>query len=678
MRAPCIVTPARQRLSSLQPAPPPLLTDHMAHPFTQLSQDEQRDQLSCADAWPLLSLSYNPAAKQLLVAARHHAGRTDVFDIDLSVSALSASVMLWWWSLTRQLLPTEQGLLEEHLPGSWLSYRAALELLIDWAAGATETQRHEQVRAAAQHCAPFGDNPVRGMDFRTLLETLAHTRQIKPVILRVPLLHWLSQWAAAHTASPLRCPQIQAISDQAGGPGGSPVVRPSPCPVSAQTWYQELRARERDGSITFPTALTVLAAAESKARAAPQSAAAALSQRAPPPAPALAAPGSSLPTWEQFLEQAPHTSAQDILSLLDGLASVPDASASHVAGAVLIIIKDLHLPPKASQLLNLATTAALLVPAAKNTWLLCPEANKHRLRPELERLCSTVATKFGSTLSGAAKISALQAIQPHITANAARPGVNRSSVALQLASTPSFPLTAYSALHNVVDATTLRQGIHQLCQPTCLSTATEYQHLQERVKQLLPLVQEVQSSDWFLAGLSAPPTGPAAALPYPAAPLPAPGIQTLPTLTAPQPSVSLLPPAQPLPPPVATPPTVRVTGLHSGRREAMTAALTLTLGTPVYVTSQDIRRGWGIAVVPPTIHASLFSAHHTRLLQHPDGWELTLSCRNEITGEPWKVGNGTLTDPPSQRPGPPRGSKRVRLEPPPSPRRTSKRAYENH
>ena len=235
MRAPCIVTPARHRLSSLQPAPPPLLIDHMAHPFTQLSQDEQRDQLSCADAWPLLSLSYNPAAKQLLVAARHHAGRTDVFDIDLSVSALSASVMLWWWSLTRQLLPTEQGLLEEHLPGSWLSYRAALELLIDWAAGATETQRHEQVRAAAQHCAPFGDSPVRGMDFRTLLETLAHTRQIKPVILRVPLLHWLSQWAAAHTGSPLRCPQIQAISDQAGGPGGSPVVRPSPCPVSAQT-----------------------------------------------------------------------------------------------------------------------------------------------------------------------------------------------------------------------------------------------------------------------------------------------------------------------------------------------------------------------------------------------------------------------------------------------------------
>ena len=238
----------------------------MAHPFTQLFQDEQREQPSCAEAWPLISLSYNPATKRLLVATRHHAGRTDVFDIDLNVSALSASVMLWWWSVTRQLLPAEQSLLEEHLPVSWLSYQSALDLLIVWAAGATETQRHELVRDAAQHCTPFGEGPIRGMDFRTLLGTLSYIRPVKPVILRVPLLHWLSQWAARHTGSPLRCPQIQAINDGAHGPWGAPVMRPSPCPVSAQTWYQELRSRERDGSITFPTGLTVLAAAVSKAR----------------------------------------------------------------------------------------------------------------------------------------------------------------------------------------------------------------------------------------------------------------------------------------------------------------------------------------------------------------------------------------------------------------------------
>ena len=658
----------------------------MAHPFTQLSQDEQREQLSCADAWPLLSLSFNPAARRLLIAARHHAGRTDVFDVDLNVSALSASVMLWWWSVTRQLLPAEQSLLEEHLPGSWLSYRSALELLIDWAAGATETQRHELVRDAAQHCTPFGDGPIRGLDFRTLLEILSHVRPIKPVILRVPLLHWLSQWAAQHTGSPLRCPQIQAIQDGAGGPGGSPVLRPSPCPVSAQTWYQELRSREREGSITFPTAQTVLAAAETKAKSIlhpvaaprPPQAPAQAPAQAPPQAPALTAPRSALPTWEQFLEQAPHSGSQDILSLLDGLASVPDASASHVAGAVLIIIKDLHLPPKASQLLNLATTAALLVPAVKNAWLLCPEANKHRLRPELERLSSTVAAKFGSSLNVAAKNMALQAIQPHISANAARPGINWSSVALQLASTPSFPLTAYTALHSVVDAASFRQGINQLCQPTCLCTASDYQQLQERVKQLLPLVAETASYDWFLAGFSAPPIGPSAVLPAATAPLPSSGSAALAPLAAaqPLPTLALLPPPQPPSTSAPAPCAVRITGLQGGSQEAMTAALTLTLGVPVYVTAADSRRGWGVAVIPPAVHASLFASHHKRLLQHPDGWELSLTCRNESTGEPWRVGNSSLSDPPSQRPEAPRAHKRVRVESPASPHRRSPRLQE--
>ena len=182
---------------------------------------------------------------------------------------------------------------------------------------------------------------------------------------------------------------------------------------------------------------------------------------------------------------------------------MPDASASHVAGTVLIITKDLHPPAKASQLLNLATTAPL-VAAAKNAWLLCLEANKHRLRPKLERLCSTVAAKFGSALSIAAKNTALQAIQPHISANPSRPGVNWQSIALQLASTPFSPITPYTALHNVVDAATFRQGIRFLWHPTSFHSATNLRQLQGKVKQLLPLVPESGNFDWFLAGLSAP------------------------------------------------------------------------------------------------------------------------------------------------------------------------------
>ena len=285
-----------------------------------------------------------------------------------------------------------------------------MELPLDWAAGATEAERHDVVTAAAQHCTPFGDAPVRAMDFRSLIETLAMFRQIKPVFLRVPLLHWLSTWAAQLTGHRLCCPQPQTVTDPAPGPGGSPVTCPALCPISAQLWYQELRSGEREGAITFPTAITVLSAAEAKARAGagiPAAPPAALNAaRAPDPPPA----GSSLPSWEQFLDQAPRSGAQDILALMDGLVRVPDTSASHMAGAILIIVRDLHVPCKAQQLLNLATNATLLLTAAKNARLQCPEANKHRMRPEMVRLCSTVATKFGTATSSAARDATLLAI----------------------------------------------------------------------------------------------------------------------------------------------------------------------------------------------------------------------------------------------------------------------------
>ena len=48
-----------------------------------------------------------------------------------------------------------------------------MELCIDSAADATETERHDLVKEAAQHCTPFGEGPIRTLEFRSLLETLA-------------------------------------------------------------------------------------------------------------------------------------------------------------------------------------------------------------------------------------------------------------------------------------------------------------------------------------------------------------------------------------------------------------------------------------------------------------------------------------------------------------------------
>ena len=65
---------------------------------------------------------------------------------------------------------------------------------------------------------------------------------------------------------------------------------------------------------------------------------------------------------------------------------------------------------------------------------------------------------------------------------------------------------------NVVDAASFRHGIYQLCPPTCLCTAAEYQQLHERVKQLLLLVHETANFNWFWASLSAPLVGPTTVL----------------------------------------------------------------------------------------------------------------------------------------------------------------------
>ena len=84
---------------------------------------------------------------------------------------------------------------------------------MDWAVRAAEARRHYFVRKAAQHNTLFGYGPVRGMDFRTLLETLAHIRQVRPVILRVRFLHLHSECAAHHTGRQLCCPHIQGGGD---------------------------------------------------------------------------------------------------------------------------------------------------------------------------------------------------------------------------------------------------------------------------------------------------------------------------------------------------------------------------------------------------------------------------------------------------------------------------------
>ena len=87
----------------------------MAHPFSALSPDLQREQLTAADAWPLLSIALDSQQPPRLPAsASHMPANVDVLSIPLAGSPIEASPLLWWFAFTEQLTENEIPLLTTH------------------------------------------------------------------------------------------------------------------------------------------------------------------------------------------------------------------------------------------------------------------------------------------------------------------------------------------------------------------------------------------------------------------------------------------------------------------------------------------------------------------------------------------------------------------------------------
>ena len=108
----------------------------------------------------------------------------------------------------------------------------------------------------------------------------------------------------------------------------------------------------------------------------------------------------------------------------------------------------------------------------------------------------------------------------------------------------------------------------------------------------------------------------------------------------------------------------------------MAVTLTHNLQTVVYVTDADARCGHAFAYIAPALHTSLFASLPTRVIQHNEGWSLTVQGRRD-DGQPWHAPTATLNTPPSHRPlvpgdPQPRPAKRSRQQSPPrsSPRRS--------
>ena len=163
----------------------------MPNAFTTLSPEKQRESVRPAEVWPFLRVAWQTERQQLLGDVRHRASAVDVKMLPLLGNPMYVSPHLWWFVLTAAYASDlELDALTDHASQhSWLPYPQLVTKFLTWAAKATTPQRREFLQACRAHISEFGDGPVSALDFLGLVDLIAGTEQVKPVLLRVCVLH---------------------------------------------------------------------------------------------------------------------------------------------------------------------------------------------------------------------------------------------------------------------------------------------------------------------------------------------------------------------------------------------------------------------------------------------------------------------------------------------------------
>ena len=183
------------------------------------------------EAFPVTSIVFSEEDRVLLLTAQHFKTSTLIRGIPISDCPLQASVALWWAVLTGQILRGELEALRDHCRKyHWATFRDLFDNLLDQVAALRHTRRNNLIHAACQYGANWDDSFLAKLQFDEFAEVLAGTHKAQPVLLCIPLLHWLTVWAAERDGSALACPRIQS-HDTPGKevgkiPGPSPLGKP--------------------------------------------------------------------------------------------------------------------------------------------------------------------------------------------------------------------------------------------------------------------------------------------------------------------------------------------------------------------------------------------------------------------------------------------------------------------
>ena len=403
--------------------------------------------------------------------------------------------------------------------------------LLAYLAAAPSDALHQLQQAAAAHVSPFSDT-LRASSPDQFLMLLAGDESPKRPLDRVPLVHWLLTWQAAHRKKALRCQILPQAETRL----------PAPCPLSLQQWNAEISRHKP--ILQYPGVLSRLALKRAE----------------------LSGPPSSEPLWKRMLTQ-PGTlaSATDFTSEIERLASTPDGHAEHVALSIRVLCTDTAIPDSALTTLCSVKSGRSLASAVKTVWYGCPATLRPTLQANLLDLIATVEDIHGASAIESHRLTALQSLDPLVDAAATRPGLVWSSAAATLlaARPPVVPPQATDLLLAVRDSVSFRVAVSVAVQGT-----TRPQQLEQLVSEVRTALQPTPGPAavyaWFERCTSGPfPPLPPTSTPTPLPPVPLPSSAfpcpptALPPAAPPTVSTGLLPPSL-----VDTPQIIRLRGLQ--------------------------------------------------------------------------------------------------------------------
>ena len=241
-----------------------------------------------------------------------------------------------------------------------------LDNFLDQVAALPHACRDDLIHAAWQHCADWDDTFLAKLQFHGCVEVLAGTRKAQRFLLRVPLLHWLTVWAADRDGSAVGCPKIQSL-DPPGKEGGK-IAGPSP--RGKREWELELQRRGDDKSLLASDAIVGLHAKE--------------------------APGSEeSPTWLSMLDAPLDVDDEGIEQQLESVANLTDIAAAHAARSLHALARPHAVPAHPLQALQSVVSRPTLTAAARSAWAACATFNRPAMRQDLTMFLETVASRFG-------------------------------------------------------------------------------------------------------------------------------------------------------------------------------------------------------------------------------------------------------------------------------------------